>query len=93
MSEIKTYILTVSGRVQGVGYRYFIEDSALLLGVKGFVRNTPDNKVEIVCQGDEKSLEQFFASVKKGPAFARVDEIIKDKISASGNYSSFEIKY
>jgi len=93
MSEIKTYRLTVSGRVQGVGYRYFVEDSALLLGIKGFVRNTHGNKVEIVCQGDEKTLEQFFTSVKKGPPFARVDAIIEDKISSAENYSSFEIKY
>ena len=93
MNDIKTYRLTVSGRVQGVGYRYFVEDSAILIGIKGFVRNTRDNKVEIVCQGDEKALEQFFASVKKGPAFARVDEIIKDKISPADNYGSFEIKY
>ncbi|MBM3699805.1 MAG: acylphosphatase [Actinobacteria bacterium] len=93
MSQTKTYRLTVSGRVQGVGYRYFVEDSAVFLGVKGFVRNMPDNKVEIVCQGDEKSMEQFFTSVKKGPAFARVDEIIKDRISNDINYNSFEIKY
>ncbi len=93
MSEIKTYSLTVSGRVQGVGYRYFVADSAAFLGIKGFVRNTLDNKVEIVCQGEEKSLEKFFASVKKGPALARVDEMIKDKISSSVNYSSFVIKY
>ncbi len=72
---MKTYHITVKGRVQGVGYRYFTFQKAQSLGVKGWVRNLADGRVEIMVSGQEDVLEIFVEALKAGPAFARVDAV------------------
>ncbi len=67
--------LWVRGRVQGVGFRYFALQQAQRWGVAGWARNLPDGRVEIVAEGDIQALEEFVASVRRGPAGARVEEI------------------
>lgn len=94
MSEnIKTYKILVSGRVQGVGFRYFSQSRASKYNIKGFIRNIYDNKVEIVCQGEEEELEQFINEVRKGPAFSVVSDIEKEEIKKPQKYNSFDIKF
>ena len=93
MPVIKTYRILLSGRVQGVGYRYFVEEKSRLFNVKGYVKNTIDNKVEIVCQGKQESLDIFRQQVKKGPAFARVDNISENSIENASIYNDFQIIY
>jgi len=93
MGSMKTYRVLLSGRVQGVGCRYFVEEKANLYGIKGYVRNTWDNNVEVVCQGSEKMLDIFIPKIKKGPAFARVDNVSIEEIQDSQEYSSFQISY
>ncbi|MBN1298823.1 MAG: acylphosphatase [Actinobacteria bacterium] len=93
MSGIKTYRIILSGRVQGVGYRYFVEEKARLYNIKGYVKNTFDNKVEIVCQGKRESLDIFRKRIKQGPAFAHVAGIIENSIENANSYSNFEIIY
>jgi acylphosphatase len=93
MKDKKTYRLLLSGRVQGVGYRYFAEDQAARYEIFGFVRNTYDNKVEIICQGSQRNLELFFVSLKKGPTFANITDFRIEKIKNSVEYKQFEIKY
>lgn len=83
----------LSGRVQGVGYRYFAEDQALRYSITGYVRNTYDNKVEIVCQGYQTNLELFFTALKKGPTFANITDFNAESIEDSVEYKQFEIKY
>ena len=93
VENIKTYRLLLSGRVQGVGFRYFVEAIAGKYGVNGYVKNTFDRKVEVVCQGEEEDLRQFIDEVKKGPAFSVVTDIKIEEIKGSKKYSIFEIKF
>jgi acylphosphatase len=65
----------ISGRVQGVGYRYFVKENARKLDLTGWVRNTKDGGVEAVFQGDEKRIEQLIGLCKKGPFMADVEHL------------------
>jgi len=65
----------ISGRVQGVGYRYFVKQNARKLGLTGWVRNTEDGGVEAVAQGKEEVIEKLIAICKKGPFMAEVEHI------------------
>jgi len=62
----------VTGRVQGVGFRYTAAHVARELGLTGWVRNTADGAVEVRAQGDERLLERFVAFLEEGPRAARV---------------------
>jgi acylphosphatase len=65
----------VSGRVQGVGFRYFASDIAARENVNGWVRNLPDGRVEIEAEGDAESLVRFERGVRQGPRGGRVDAV------------------
>ena len=91
--NLKTYSLLLSGRVQGVGFRYFAEDRAARYNIEGYVKNTYDNKVEIVCQGELDNLGKFIPEVKNGPSFSHVTNVEMEEIKDSPIYGSFEIKY
>jgi acylphosphatase len=67
--------LEVVGRVQGVGFRWFVCDRARALGVDGWVRNAPSGEVEIAASGDSAKLELFERAVVRGPAGARVTSV------------------
>ena len=92
-TDIKTFRLLISGRVHGVGFRYFAYDRAAQFMVKGYVQNTQDNKVEIICQGRKSVLDSFILSVKKGPALAYISEFILEEIASFSLYDYFEIKH
>jgi acylphosphatase len=92
-SKINTYKIILSGRVQGVGYRYFTESRANKYQIKGCVRNTSDDRVEIICQGEDRNLGQFINDIKKGPSFAVVTDINISSINNPRNYHSFDIKF
>jgi acylphosphatase len=66
------YRYYVSGRVQGVGYRYFVLREAEALGIAGFARNLPDGRVEVVAEGGEEAVRRFEERLGQGPAFAAV---------------------
>lgn len=85
------YHITVSGMVQGVGYRFFTRNHAQALGINGWVRNLPDGNVEMVCSGDEESLKGFLVRLREGPSFSRVDSIKHQKIENDENYHCFQI--
>jgi acylphosphatase len=91
--DIKTFRILVSGRVQGVGFRYFAYDMAIKFKVKGYVQNTLDNKVEIICQGQKNNLDMFILSVKKGPALSFISEFLLEEIADFSFYDFFNIKY
>ena len=93
VENIKTYRVVLSGRVQGVGFRFFVESIACKYGTSGYVRNTFDRKVEVVCQGEEEDLKQFIDEVKKGPAFSVVTDVRIEEIKDSKEYNIFEIKF
>ena len=93
VENIKTYNVLISGRVQGVGFRYFAVSIAEKYDVRGFVRNIQGGKVEIVCQGEEEELKSFISEVKKGPAFSVITGAIAEEIPEAKKYNTFEIKY
>ena len=65
----------VSGRVQGVGFRYFVRDQARVLGVAGFVRNLADGRVEFLLQGERAAVDAMLGRIAEGPAHSRVDRV------------------
>jgi len=67
----------VKGRVQGVGFRWFVHREASELDLKGWVRNTEDGEVEVVVAGEEKDLAEMRTSLHKGPRGSRVDRVIE----------------
>ena len=91
--DIKTFRILVSGRVQGVGFRYFAQDRAMEFMVKGYAQNTRDNKVEIICQGQSNNLEMFIASIQKGPALSFISEFILEEVADFSLYDFFDIKH
>jgi acylphosphatase len=84
----------VKGRVQGVGFRWFVHREAAELGLRGWVRNTDQGHVEIVAAGEPELLEELKASLRKGSRGSRVDAIIEDELAESegAQLGPFEIE-
>jgi acylphosphatase len=70
----------ISGRVQGVGFRFFAEAAGRREGLQGFVRNRPDGSVEAVCEGDADAVARFARAIGEGPPGARVDDVTAQTI-------------
>lgn len=79
----------VSGRVQGVGYRYYAAHVARELGVVGTVRNTQDGGIEAVAEAEEASLHEFLKSLRHGPHAAEVTEVATAWGEATGEFAEF----
>jgi acylphosphatase len=71
-----TRILRISGRVQGVGFRYALSDEARRLGLAGWVRNRADGSVEALVQGEAQAVEALLAWARVGPPAARVAQVV-----------------
>jgi acylphosphatase len=84
--------LVVSGRVQGVGFRYSAAEAARQIGVAGWVRNLPDGSVEIVAQGSASAVARMTAWAWRGPRYASVDGVHVDDLPALGGLEGFEIR-
>jgi len=88
--ETVTRHLIISGRVQGVGYRFYMERRARELGVTGWVRNRRDGTVEAVIQGGRGAVETMISWARRGPPSAQVTDV---RISeGSGEYGGFETR-
>jgi acylphosphatase len=75
----------VRGRVQNVGYRYFVMREANALGVTGFARNLPDGTVEVVAEAEDEVLALFEGRLRQGPSFASVNALDRSAIAARGD--------
>ena len=84
--------IVVHGRVQGVGFRYFVQHAANRLGLTGNVRNCPDSTVEILVEGNPKKIIEFINEVERGPSLARVQRVDVADIPVDGTYGSFLIE-
>lgn len=84
----------IRGRVQGVGFRWFVHREASELGLRGWVRNTEDGAVEIVAAGPPEDLDELRAELKKGSRGSRVDQVIEHELdeSEAANLKDFEIQ-
>ncbi len=89
----KACSITVSGMVQGVGYRYSAVNAAARFHVSGWVRNNRDGTVEIECEGDAEDISSFIEWLKKGPSYARVSSLDVKYRPYQGFYSGFSIEY
>jgi acylphosphatase len=83
--------LRISGRVQGVGFRWAAQETADRLGLVGWVRNAEDGAVESVAEGDQQAIDSFVLWCRRGPRGARVDEVREQHRPATGEFTSFRI--
>lgn len=86
----KRYV--VRGRVQGVGFRWFVEREAHLLGVAGSVRNKSDGSVEVIAQGTPEQLAGLHGRLREGPRASRVDEVDVSEADVQPGLNSFRIE-
>jgi acylphosphatase len=89
MSNSASLHAIAQGRVQGVYYRAFVFGNAARLGLYGYVRNRPDNSVEIHAEGERKQLERLVEQLKTGPPGARVDNLEITWSEFTGQYGDF----
>jgi acylphosphatase len=82
----------VSGRVQGVGYRYFVVTEAEVLGLEGWVRNLPDGRVELVAQGPRDRVEGLLARCREGPDLSRVGAVDVVWEPAGAELDGFQVR-
>jgi acylphosphatase len=78
---------TVSGRVQGVGFRYFVEDAAEKIGIRGFVRNRRDGSVEVYAIGTQEQLKKLRQALEKGPMMSRVSSVQEEPDAVDARYA------
>lgn len=81
----------VEGRVQGVGFRVFVQEHATALGLTGWVRNMYSGEVEVVAEGPRSALEALLDKLRTGPRMAYVSEVRKTWQPASGEFLSFRM--
>ena len=82
----------VKGKVQGVGFRYFVIKEAQNLELSGWVRNLPDGSVETRAEGPDEKLEIFESSLKQGPSWSRVTECLASTVPPE-DLTGFKIKW
>lgn len=82
----------IEGRVQGVGFRAYVEDNAIRLDLKGWVRNRWNGAVEVTAEGERQSLENFLAILRRGPRAASVTEVTYEWQEATGEFSNFSVR-
>ncbi len=72
---METIHLEVHGRVQGVGFRWYVVEMARKLGLAGWVKNRPDGRVELAAAGTREALDKLAAAVRAGPRGARIEDV------------------
>jgi acylphosphatase len=82
----------VRGRVQGVGFRWFVEREAHMLGIAGWVRNNHDGSVEVLAQGTRDQLSGLHSRLREGPRAARVDAVDVSDATPKAGMESFRIE-
>lgn len=93
MSDLASLQATISGKVQGVFFRAFVERVASSLGLVGYVRNLSSGQVEVVAEGERERLEKLLGRLKVGPPQARVDSVDYRWSAFSGRYTLFQVRY
>lgn len=88
----KAKIFHVTGRVQGVGYRFFASREAAALGLCGWVRNLPDGRVEAYAAGTPAALEAFERRLRQGPPAARVSHLQAAEAPLDAKLRGFQIR-
>jgi acylphosphatase len=92
-SPLKRIGVLVTGRVQGVGYRYFTEDAANHFGLTGWVSNRFDRSVELEAQGEAADIDEFLARLRMGPPLAHVADLRVNDLPVEAGEKGFEVRY
>ncbi len=90
-TELARLHATVSGRVQGVSFRYFVVDQAEALGLTGWVRNHWSGIVEVTAEGRRSQLDTLLEALREGPPMASVDDVCSEWLTYSAEFSGFHI--
>ena len=93
MTDQKAIGATITGRVQGVGYRYSVVTMARRLGLVGWVRNAPDGSVETRAQGPGPVLDEFVTFLHQGPRVARVDSVAVRPVAVDASLKGFVVTF
>ncbi|MCX6383820.1 MAG: acylphosphatase [Actinobacteria bacterium] len=89
----KCFELIIEGRVQGVGFRNFAYMRALKYNIKGYVKNTFEGNVEILCTGEDGNLDKFINEMRKGPSFCFISKFGINEAPSGSGIDNFEIRY
>jgi acylphosphatase len=91
-NKIERLHVTIEGRVQGVGFRYFVQEQAIQLTLTGWVRNRWDGSVEVMAEGKRDDLEKLLKALARGPRSAHVMRIKSEWQTSSEDFSHFNIR-
>ena len=81
----------VSGRVQGVGFRYFVQRQASAEGLSGYVRNLPDGRVEFLLRGPQAAVQRVLLLIRRGPDFSQVSRLDIESADSDQRHREFVI--
>jgi acylphosphatase len=90
IEELHAYVY---GRVQGVGFRYFVVEKVHTLALRGYVRNESDGSVEVLAQGPRPALEQLLLYLRQGPSAARVRDVLVTWGMPTEHISGFHLRW
>lgn len=92
MAQARAHVY-ISGWVQGVFFRAYTRDKAIELGLKGWVRNLRDGRVEAVFEGEKEAIDEMLEWCHKGSPSARVEDVKVEWEEFKGEFQSFEVRY
>ena len=94
MSDFIKAEINITGIVQGVGFRFYVERMAEILNITGWVKNEWDGSVSITAVGTEEAIHDFLITLEKGPPMSRVDNVeVKSSRAEYNDYPDFKVKY
>jgi acylphosphatase len=93
MEDLVRAHITVTGVVQGVGFRYFVRSTAAGLGLGGHVRNRPDGSVEVIAEGDRPAVSAFLGELRVGPRHAHVTGVDVEWQEPKMDFKNFTYKF
>jgi len=91
MKELRR--ITIFGKVQGVGYRFFATRVARRLGLKGSIQNLRDGTVEAVVEGEKEKIDEWIEELRQGPRYAEVEDIRQESKEFTGRLGDFDVKF
>lgn len=87
------YRIIIQGLVQGVGYRWYAVQHANRLNLEGYVANLVNGDVEVFVQGNNESIQEFIAKLRKGPSFSQVNNVVINDADLNNNFNTFNVQY
>jgi acylphosphatase len=87
------YEIKITGSVQGVGFRYFVQKRATEFEITGWVKNMSDGSVRVMARGDESGMNAFVDHLKAGPSMARVADVSVNRMPETEQFDGFRVKY